>query len=165
METKICSKCNIEKDISNYYFRRDTKKYRSECQDCIELTNKEYQKRNKEQIKIKRKEYCDRTKHLKRLYDIEYRERNREKIQLYKKNYFENNKEEVYNKIKKRKDEDITFRLACNLRKRVGNAFKSQNIKKENKTFELLGCSHSFFKKWIASQLYGNMSMENYGKI
>ena len=79
------------------------------------------------------------------MYDIEYRERNREKIQLYNKNYFENNKEEVYNKIKKRKDEDITFRLACNLRKRVGNAFKSQNVKKNNKTMTLIDCSHSFF--------------------
>ena len=46
-----------------------------------------------------------------RLYDIVYRERNRDKLQLYKKNYFQNNKEELYKKIKKRKDEDIKFRL------------------------------------------------------
>ena len=53
-----------------------------------------------------------------RVYDIDYRERNREKFQLYKKNDFQNNKEEFYKKIEKRKDEDINFRLACNLQKR-----------------------------------------------
>ena len=45
----------------------------------------------------------------------------------------------------KRKDEDINFRLACDLRKRVFKAFKAQHIRKTNKTFDLLGCSH-FFK-------------------
>ena len=32
----------------------------------------------------------------------------------------------------KRKDEDINFRLACNLRKRVLNAFEAQNVRKSN---------------------------------
>ena len=28
----------------------------------------------------------------------------------------------------------------------------------------LLGCSNHFFRKWIIHQLYGNMSLENYGE-
>ena len=43
--------------------------------------------------------------------------------------------------------------------------FKSQNVRKTIKTFDLLGCSHSFFKNWIVYQLYGNMSLENYASI
>ena len=31
-----------------------------------------------------------------------------------------------------------------------------------NKTFDLLGCSHSFFWRWIVHQLYGNKTVENY---
>ena len=122
---------------------------------------------NKDEIKTQRKECREKikNKNLKRLYDIDYRERNRDKIQLYKKNYFQTNKEELYKKIKKRKDEDINFRLDCNLRKRVLNAFKAQNVRKTNKTFDLLGCSHSFLRRWIESQLYGEMTFENYGKI
>ena len=81
---------------------------------------------------------------MKSIYDIDYRERNRAKIQLYKKNYFQNNKKELYKKIKKRKDEGINFRSAFNLRKRVLNAFKAQNVRKTNKIFDVLGCSHSF---------------------
>ena len=73
---------------------------------------------------------------MKRLDDIDYRESNREKIQLYKKNYFQNIKKDMDKNFKKRKDEDINFRLACNLRKRVLNAFKAQNVRKTNKTFD-----------------------------
>ena len=164
---KKCSKCNIEKELSEFNFRKDTQKYRNQCRDCIRLINREYRTVNVDQIKKRWKEYSENIKYKnwKRIYDIDYRERNREKIQLYKKNYFQNNKKELYAKIKRRKDEDVNFRLACNLRKRVLNAFKAQNIRKTNKTFYLLGCSHSFLRQWIESQLYGEMTLENYGKI
>ena len=38
-------------------------------------------------------------------------------------------------------------------------------LKETNKTINLLGCSLEFFKKWILHQLYGEMTLENYGKI
>ena len=34
-----------------------------------------------------------------------------------------------------------------------------------NKTFDVLGCSQSFCKRWIIHQFYGDMSLEIYGKI
>ena len=165
MDVKKCSRCKNEKELSEFNFRRDIQKFRNQCRDCIKLINNQYQTMNKDKIKIRKKEYSEKTKNLKRIYDIGYRERNREKIQLYKKNYFQNNKQELYKKIKKRKDDDINFRLACNLRKRVLNAFKARNVRKTNKTFYLLGCSHSFLRLWIESQLYGEMTLDNYGKI
>ena len=59
----------------------------------------------------------------------------------------------------------MNYKLACNLRSRTSAAFKSQNFRKINKTFDLLGCSHSFLRLWIESQLYGEMTLKNYGKI
>ena len=56
---------------------------------------------------------------------------------------------------------DLNFKSVCNLRSRTSSAFKSQNVRKTNKTFDLLGCSHSFFQRWIIHQLYGNMTIEN----
>ena len=110
------------------------------------MINKEYQFMNKDEIKIHREKYREniKSKNRKRINDIDYREQNRDKIQLYKKNYFQNIKQELYKKNKKRKDEDINFRLACNLRKRVLKSSKSRNVTKTNKNFYLLGCSHSF---------------------
>ena len=139
-DIKRYSKCDNEKELYEFNFRRDTQKYRNQCRDCIILINKELKTMNKDEMKIRRKEYQEniKNKNLKRIYDIDYRERNREKIQLYKKTYFQNNKKEMYKKIKKRKDEDINFRLACNLRKRALNAFKAQSVRKTNKTFDLL---------------------------
>ena len=38
-------------------------------------------------------------------------------------------------------------------------------FKKLNKTVDLIGCSQSFFKKWILYQLYGDMTEEIYGCV
>ena len=97
-DMKICNKCDIEKDSSEFILRKNTQRYRKQCRDCIKLINKQYQIMNEDEIKIQRKEYREdiKNKNLKRLCDIDYRERNPEKIQLYKKNYFQNKKGELY---------------------------------------------------------------------
>ena len=60
---------------------------------------------------------------------------------------------------------DLNFKLARYMRSRLYKSFKSQSVRKINKTFDLLGCSHSFFKNWIIHQLYGIMTIENYGSV
>ena len=82
-----------------------------------------------------------------------------------KKEYFQQNKNKRYQYEKNRRQSDLNFKIACNLRSRTSNAFKAQNIRKTNKTIELLGCSPDFFRRWIIHQLYGEMTLENYGKI
>ena len=51
------------------------------------------------------------------------------------------------------------------MRNRLYKAYEAQNVMRTNKTFDLLGCSYSFFKIWIIHQLYGNMTIENYGSV
>ena len=63
------------------------------------------------------------------------------------------------------KKTDFLFNLAHIIRIRTRQAFKSQNVKKLNKTFDLIGCSRSFLRKWILYQLHGNMTEENYGSV
>ena len=81
------------------------------------------------------------------------------------KDYHNNRKERRSILDKERRKTDINFKLVCNLRSRTSKAFKAHNIRKTNKTFNLLGCSHSFFKKWIIHQLYGDVKLENYGSV
>ena len=101
-------------------------------------------------------------------YDIENRGKKRnffnENQDKIKKHRIDN-KDKRNEYFRKRKDFDINFILPCNLRPRTSSAFKSQNVRKTNKTFDLLGCSLSFFKNWIIHQLYGNMTLENYGLV
>ena len=102
---------------------------------------------------VRKKYYLDKQDRLvnnQRLYD----KQNRDKI---------NTRMNIYIRI--RKQSNLNFELTCNLRSRTYQGFKSQNVRKVNKTFDLLGCSHSFFKNWIVHQLYGNMTLEKYGSV
>lgn len=64
MNTKICSKCGLEKEINN--FRKRGKYYRSECKDCEKIYKKQYNKKyrelHKEELKIKQKQHYEKNK-------------------------------------------------------------------------------------------------------
>ena len=92
----------------------------------------------------------------------EYYYNNQTRILNNHKIYNKNNRSKInaYERLKRRTD--FIFNLFCNIRQRTKYAFKSQNIMKR---IILLGCSNHFFRKWIIHQLYGNMSLENYGRI
>ena len=51
------------------------------------------------------------------------------------------------------------------MRRRTNLAIISQNFKKTNKTSGLIGCSQSFFKRWILHQLFGDMIEDSYGSV
>ena len=34
-DLKKCSKCDIEKEITEFSFRNDSQKYRNQCRECI----------------------------------------------------------------------------------------------------------------------------------
>ena len=67
--------------------------------------------------------------------------------------------------LKKTREMDLILITICNIRSRTHHVFKSQNAKKTNKTFDLLGWTHTILKKCIDYQLFGNMSLENYSLV
>ena len=89
-----------------------------------------------------------------KFYNKENHDQIKEYQKKYKKQYFKNRKKSYLN-----------FKKTCNLRSRTSTAFKSQNVRKTNKTFDLLGCSHSFFQRWIIHQLSGEMTLDYYGSV
>ena len=88
-------------------------------------------------------------------YDNRNRILNNHKIYMKenrpKRNSYERNKRKNY----------FNFNLHCNIRYKTKYAFKSPN----NEMNKLIGCSNYFFRRWIIHQLYGDMTLENYGKI
>ena len=152
---KNCFKCGNISLKSNFYKNSKSKDgLRTKCKTCCKNDDKKHYNKNRNLILSQHKNY--------------YNE-NRDLILDKRKNYYNEN----YNKIINRQVEyqkykratDPNFKLIENLRSRTRNAFKSQNIKKSNKTLELVGCTKDFFQSWIQFQLYGNMTVENYGKI
>ena len=67
--------------------------------------------------------------------------------------------------MEKKRKNDFNFKLAHKIRVRTRQAFKSQIVENLNKTFDLIGCSQSFLRKWILYQLHGNLTEENYGSM
>ena len=140
---KKCSKCGIVSLKSNFHKNKLTKSgLRSECITCRRKHYNENQEKNKKYYLENRNRIVNNQKL--------YNKQNRTKINLYE---------------KKRRETDFVYKFANNIRVRTSQSFKAQNVRKTNKTFDLLGCSHSFFKNWIIHQLNGIMTIENYGSV
>ena len=89
----------------------------------------------------------------------------RDQITEYHTKYKKENRIKIRFREKNRRASDLNFKLACNLKSRTNRAFKSQNVRKTNKTFDWLRCPLSFYQRWINHQLYGEMTIENYGSV
>ena len=159
---KKCSKCGIISLKSNFH-KNNTRNdgLYNQCKVC----RKDYYNENLDRLLSKQKFYTKENRDQIKEYQKNYYLDNRDQIIENHKNYIKQNREKIRLYEKNRKKTDLNFKIACNLRSRTSSAFKSQNVRKTNKTFDLLGCSHSFFKNWIVYQLYGNMTLENYGSI
>ena len=57
METKTCIKCNIEQEVTEFGFTKDTNKYRNECKICRNEKEKEWNEKNSDRMKLYQKEY------------------------------------------------------------------------------------------------------------
>ena len=183
METKICTKCDTDKELCEFgkdkYQKDGFKRY---CKICTRLQlnkytknntdkvnkwnkqnhlknkekilkrKKEYYKNNSEKIKAKRKDYVEKN------YD---KVRKRENFLYYKNHEFKTNKARINSKIKY--DTDILFRLKQNVRNRIKDFLKSKNIRKHNKTFDIVGCSPKELKNYLEKQFKAGMTWENHG--
>lgn len=86
-----------------------------------------------------------------------------------KRQYYEENKEKYNKQItdyqNKKIKIDPVFHLLKRMRCRVYATLTKDRIPKKERTVEYLGCTASFFQKWIAFQLYDGMDMDNYGEV
>lgn len=180
METKVCSICGDEKNISNFHKRKHSKDgLRSDCKSCTRLRINEYRKLNKEKVnklnretylrridahKKTQKNYREQNKELEKDRRKKYRENNLGKI----KKYYQDNKlklsKQSLERITKRRKTDKLFGLVCTIRTRVYNFLKSKNITKNNKTFDIVGCSPEFLKEHIEKQFTDGMSWDLMGE-
>jgi hypothetical protein len=184
---KICSKCKIEKELSEFY--KDlthTDGYSSLCKKCRckladiyrqqpetklkrKKQTKQYYQQNKEKISKYNKQYCQRPeiKIKKEEYIRQYYKQNKEKIlehnKQYKKQYCKEHKEKIANRKKERYHNDSSFKIKQNLKRRILLGIKNQSGKKAFKTTELLGCSFEKCKEHLESLFLEGMSWDNHG--
>jgi hypothetical protein len=146
METKICSQCNLDKNLTEFNVSsRNKTGYRCECRECqkkIYSTKSDYYKQ-------KRKE--------------RYKKNSNKELDQNKKYYIQNKEKIIKQKSEKIKN-NINLRIISNLRSRISLFVKTKKIHKDNQMKVILGIDLEMFKKHIENQFQPNMSWENYGK-
>lgn len=146
MLRKICSKCFVEKDVSEFRFRNDRKKYRNECNLCLnKLCVSRYQS-NPENKKQK---------------VMMWRKNNPEKYSEINKKWREKN---LKNYRKKRKECDFLFGLIHRVRSRIRSFMLQKNITKNNTTFDIVGCAPHQLKEHLESKFTEGMEWKKMGR-
>lgn len=132
------------KTLDNFRYRKDREIYYSQCKEC----EKKYKKKNYlENIEARR----------------EYRE-----------NYYRENKNKIVEKIllhqktngtwMKKYNSDPIFRMNHNVRCRIREFLTEKNIRKKNKTSEIVGCSKLELMDFLEKKFKDGMSWNNYGE-
>jgi hypothetical protein len=165
--THFCKKCQNIKEITEFNKHCSSKTgFRDICKICQKQYRQVYYNKNKTKELAKngfyRKNNVEKMKTIYKNYSL----KNPDKIKAKSKAYYEANRNILIKKSvtnhKKRKKEDLQFRIACNLRTRLNNAI---NRNKPGSAIKDLGCTLDFFKKYIETKFEKNMSWNNYGKF
>jgi hypothetical protein len=141
--------------------------YRQKNKDRINENKREYNKKHKQTISDERKEYL-----------IQYRLTNNETLKDKAKIYREKTKEKrnewvndnkenlkkYYREYKQNKRNNNTlYKLKCNIQSLIYYRLKNNNITKDKRTEEILGCSIGEFKLYLESKFESWMTWGNYG--
>jgi len=143
METKICCRCGIERNTSE--FRKDSSKkdkLRPECKICLKASEMVHRSENPYEMSERLKKFYTKNPNIRK----EYRERYRIRKQERKKERMEN--EPIF---------VLTNRMRC----RIWKYLKIYKINKNNNTFEIVGCSPLELKEHLEKQFINGMSWNN----
>lgn len=183
METKKCSKCGQIKEVCLFSKNNRTKdNLNCSCKEC----DKEKYFKNREQNILRMREYKKNNSQKLRDYYVEnqeqykkYRESKKDLTKIYMKNYYSNNLEKRKKYLektkdvrnikrniagKKRRDEDLLFRIKTYLRNRLWFYLKKNKYVKKTKTFDVIGCSPEELKIHLEKKFTNGMSWNNQGQ-
>jgi len=166
---KICSKCKIQKDLSDFYKSKSSNDgLYSVCKECDKQRCLEYYKSNSEYIIKKKKEYTMENSESVKEYQNQYRSENKDKLKLiresnkeYFKNWWDENKEKASIYGKRYRDKYPHVKACRNV---LRSCINRMGLVKESSTFELLKYTPEDFKNHIESLFIDGMSWDNYGK-
>lgn len=164
---KLCTKCNMFKSYSEFYFRKDNQKYRNECKECLAQYKKQKYLSNPE-VKQYYLNYGKTWRDNNKEHIQNYQQAHRNELKEYNKQYQKQRYETDLNYRNKRKEynrnqyhSDLNYKIRKILSGRIKNVLNG--ISKSNNTQQLLGCSLEFFKDFVEFSFYDNMCWDNYG--
>jgi hypothetical protein len=167
--TKICCKCKLECDISNFGKLKSSKDgYRYDCKNCRKI----YRECNKEHINNNSRKYYNDNKDELQIKNKEYRKNNYILINNQRKEYRtrpeikEHNKQKCKDylpirkeKIKMLRKTNLNFKISEILRSKVHKMIKGRQTSYQ----DIIGCDIDTLKKWIEFRFNENMNWDNLG--
>lgn len=184
---RICTKCNKTKTLlKNKYWCKECKnecekKRRALNRDKYNTKSKEYYLKKKNNIIIteinidysceKICSTCNISKSTKEFYLNSLKNATRAECKdcasIKRKQHYINNKDRIIKQTTKYQNNriktDPRFKIEKNMRCRLYHALKKKNIKKNNKTFELVGCTKNELISYLEKQFTPEMNWDNYG--
>jgi len=153
---KICSKCEIEKPLNEFYKNKNTPDgYKYHCKLCM-----------KDKIRQQNAKYYQDNIEVRTEYHKQYREDNRDWMREKDRNrYVENKTAKLQYNLKRyhERKHNPLYRLSKNVRSLIRLKIVEGGYTKKSKAHEILGCSFDEFKLHIESQWADWMSWDNYG--
>jgi hypothetical protein len=164
------SKKNEQKTYMKIYYHNNLdniKLYKDKNSEILLIKRKEYYEKNKKIILESAKKRNIQNKEKRQEYNKQYRGNNLDLEKRRWKEYYEKNKNELIKKSSKKTKEKrntiILEKLKHNVRNRLLSFIKVKNIRKNGKTFDIIGCSPEFLKEHLGKQFIEDMTWENYG--
>jgi hypothetical protein len=150
METKVCNKCNVDKDVTEFYSGR------RRCKLCYNKYKKKSTPEQREEYNRRRKEkyYENHEEELEK--SRLWKKRNPEKVVEYRRGYMSGYE-------KKRMENDPLYNVSRTVRNLIKCSIYHKGFTKNSRTFEILGCSYEDFKLHIESHWEDWMNWDNYG--
>lgn len=176
LQTKICTKCKIEKPLNEFAKRKDSKDgLRGNCQVCLksyqskyrdihidekEEYNRVYRKKNIEHIRQKENEYNIKNRDKRLKYQKEYRIENKDKLLADKKDYYDNNKNKlkikskIYRKTDKGKISQHNSSCKKRLAKKIGDVTNNQLLELKIKSTHCYWCNLKLINDYHIDHYY-----------
>jgi hypothetical protein len=147
---KTCTKCNIYKNLSDFYFIKSKGIYFSICKKCTNIKSIEYAKNHPE---------------LKKDIDRKYYNNHKEEIKKKNKDYRLNNKDNYNNWYKNKYNNDINYKIGKLLRSRLYELIKKTKNNTSNTSSYIIGCTTEMYKNYLELQFKPEMNWNNHGEI
>lgn len=157
--SKLCKICNEEKDKSLFNFTSSEKKYlRGFCIECEKKKNQ--LRRISPEYKSRVQNYLTKEQKIERLnlWRLNNPDKVKKSIQVWK----DNNPDKVKESKLKYK-QSIKSKITESVRRRIKKYLTIKNISKNNKTFDIVGCSPQDLMLHLENQFKVGMSWNNYG--
>jgi hypothetical protein len=170
--TKQCKICLVEKDETSFHFTNSENKYRRGlCIECEKARDKE--RRQSEEYKIRVNNYYrkESSREKNRERSKKYRENNPDKIKEGRIKWSNNTKKydwkinnsDKVKEYRKLYSQRPKCKMADSVRRRIKKYLKLKNLTKNNKTFDIIGCTPTELKVYLESLFTTGMSWDNYG--